>query len=334
MNRSFYLFSWSLLLILSSYTVPVFGSSDVSELSVNWEEVPKVSKEELLNDKVDRNSASLWFGRDALDKETLIRLPKFSSVNTLRVTIGDKALQDDILHQVSLFPNLTSLSISGGDIGAPGLEHLSNSESLRSLSFYDLTREGFSALPEMKSLQYLDIQAKQKVAPDLVRMERFPELRYIFITGRFDDEDISNLKSLKHLQELKVSPLFQDSSLLTDLSLQSISEIKSLRKLKLYSMKYTVGGLAYLKDLPNLSVLHMPNAYLQEDSIVYMKEFPMIKDLKIRDNNFSPEAISTFKDYPMLETIQLFVASDETISYMNEHFDVVEKDRVWSKRFN
>jgi len=236
-------------------------------------------------DRVRKDPGDLS-GLSELDPNDLFRLSVNSAMH--RRTGADPR----IFEPISRLTGLQMLRLNDTGVTDKGLEHLRPLRSLRVLEIGEssITSRGLAVLMDLPALIYLDLHTGVTDA-GLKQVAQHPNLRWLRIrTGKiwgpglaelanmprlerlclWGTSPISNrhLKYLEGLTQLKGLTLWGSAcNRLTHASLASIGKLRNLEELYFIrtSPKFTVAGVAQLKDLKNLKKVDFAQARFSSD---------------------------------------------------------------------
>jgi hypothetical protein len=196
-----------------------------------------------------------------------------------------RKLHSDALNDVESAHQLKHLSLADTKVGSEILEKLSK---VRTLTYLDLSNTTIddggelARLGKLDNLETLKLEDLPINARCLIEFSRLPKLKSLDLShGPADDNAMSNLRSAS-LAELDISR----SPYLTNASMKSIAQMKSLRKLIVASsFGITSNGIDFVKkELPDCDVITTKEETLRksyEDSPVLDRKKPLDMGLDV-----------------------------------------------------
>ena len=178
------------------------------------------------------------------------------------VSLGNLDVMPGQLAELAKLPHLEQLSMT-----RVLNEHLIAMKPLQSLKTLKLhtslndtrhyfSEAGFSAVAELKNLEVLHIEACGPTSNDSLKsLASLPNLKVLSIVNR---EDVTDTQMAYFAQMKAIEDLGIRGSQITDAGLDKLTELKSLKKLRLFpDSKVTPGGIARLKQaIPGLEVVN------------------------------------------------------------------------------
>lgn len=147
---------------------------------------------------------------------------------------------------------IVTLSIECPDISNGGLHFISGVKGLKALRLWALgiNDSGLEFVTKMDELESLDLEGTGVQGEGLTRLENLPRLTHLTLGPKTTDNALGSLKGLAHLTDLDLRPCFQ----LTEESFQALSQVGSLRTLRLPSRLVEKGAERLRQVLPNCVV--------------------------------------------------------------------------------
>jgi|GEM_PF-3746159 len=189
-------------------------------------------------------------------------LQKYKDLEEL--VIEGAAIKDDDLKPLAELKKLKSLDlVSATTLTGAGLAYLKSCSQLRRLHLtncFGLKDGVWPVVASLKSLEYLEIRYQSNAtATDIEKLAELKNLKTLKLGGNetINGKVLKHLKGLKHLEHLEL-----ESFPLSDEDIDDLVVLSSLRFLSIdYSgapgFNLTEKGIAKLKDLPNLTALHI-----------------------------------------------------------------------------
>ncbi|MDT8300668.1 MAG: hypothetical protein RQ760_04230 [Sedimentisphaerales bacterium] len=247
-----------------------------------------LSHQLLITDRIRKDPDDLS-GLSELDPNDLFRLSVCSAMY-LRAGIDP-----GIFEPISRLTGLQMLSLNDTGVTDKGMEHLRPLRSLRILELREssISNRGLAVLMDLPALVYLDLYTGVTDA-GLKQVGQHPNLRWLRIrTGKIWGSGLAELVNLPHLErlclwgtspisdrhlkymegltQLKSLTLWGICDRLTDVSLASIGKLKNLEEMHFIRTgpRFTVSGVAHLKDLKNLKKVDFAQAWLSPEGVSY-----------------------------------------------------------------
>jgi len=199
--------------------------------------------------------------------EDLERMAPLQGVN--RVVLRGRKLTDAALAHLAGYRQLTHLQMSDTNITGSGFVHLAGMDRLHSIQTgygTPITDEGLQTLPELPNLRRVLFTTDKMQGPGLAEFQRFPKLANIRL--HWGRPDLAALRNNTRLRWLWLDHLH-----LNDDALQHISQLTTLRQLKLHdNPKITDAGLMHLVGLTKLTLLDLSNTGVTQEGVNRMKE--------------------------------------------------------------
>jgi Leucine-rich repeat (LRR) protein len=198
--------------------------------------------------------------------------PKLRELN-----IGNKGLTDAGLTNVTAFPHLEVLDLSGASITGEGLAFLKNCPQLTSFVMMNnekFTDQGAANLASLPKLDVLEITSGLSLLLTDAALKSFgtlPELESLRLSQcpQFTDAGIAELAGLSQLTQLDLEGCTQ----VTDACLAHIGKIKTLERLYLEDCtKLTNAGIAQLQTLQSLKILELKKSKVTVERLNELKK--------------------------------------------------------------
>ncbi len=163
---------------------------------------------------------------------------KASSIGSL--VIGQCRLVDAEMVHLKAMPKLGVLTIIGTPIGDAGLKHISEVKQLETLQMQNcdnVTIAGMKHLEKCESLQHIELNSPMTGAC-FESLSKINTLTTISALIEVTDTDVKHLVGLPKLENLRI-PLVS----ITDVGLESLSQIKTLKFVSVKGSKVTAAGV-------------------------------------------------------------------------------------------
>lgn len=168
-------------------------------------------------------------------------------IDITELSLIESAITDDGLKQLVALKNLTRLDLSGTMIKGPGLVHLKSLTKLVELSLENMPDEFDDAAIE--------------------RIAELTQLQKLVLSRTTTDVGVKHLTKLSGLTELKLS----NAKKVTNLSIDSLREMKKLEVLDLSGTKITDAGLLKLGEMKSLKRIDITNTDASREAIETLK---------------------------------------------------------------
>ena len=215
-------------------------------------------------------------------------------------------LGDASLVHLAKLPSLQYLMFSIGAFSDAGLVHLRTVPSLRNLNLGNqpITDKGLAEISHLTWLESLG-------------------LRHTQITGA----GLPYLKSLTVLKNLDFSAEGQTSTSVSDTDMAAVKEIKSLECLKMSNFYLTDKGVAYISDLTNLKVLHLPGicSWLPDvktytdEGLKLLTKMQKLEDLALGSCGITDAGVASVAKLPNLRKLWItsFYLTNQSANYLS-----------------
>jgi hypothetical protein len=209
-----------------------------------------------------------------------------SHIKTLRELGADGCqVTDDGLKALASMTQLTSLSLSGNRITNAGLSSLAGLTNLTNLdlsgspwvnSQMQITDEGMKHLSRLTELRRLAISGR---GIDISGAGlSFPRLQSLTLGGELVTD--AALDSITQCRDLRLLRIYRTD--ISDEGLRRIAEFKALRSLSIQSDRVTDAGLAHLRALTNLRELDLFATRITDESFRPLSEIKSLTQLDLR----------------------------------------------------
>jgi beta-lactamase regulating signal transducer with metallopeptidase domain/thiol-disulfide isomerase/thioredoxin len=231
-----------------------------------------------------------WPELGEIDEEMLDRITRAPHVESLNLHVDGKPISRASLARLGDLKELRRLKLSFFPLDDKGLASFARLKSLEDLDLWmtNVSGEGFRSLKDLPKLTYVSLGIREEVHPQLDALADLPHLTGLCLSGfdlrPGDYEPLGKLQNLRRLQILfgladdtavarfagltHLVDLVLNESMLTDRGLQSLSELKTLKRLEVGGV-FTDNGIQRLSNLPYLRSLalnsdHVTNAGLEK----------------------------------------------------------------------
>lgn len=244
---------------------------------------------------------------------TAANLADFSQVDHIEELILGGDLQGEGLSHLKRLPALWRLHIGTAECCAAGLPHLAALPALTCLSFNDLNPKGLVALPPMPKLKELRIQYKGGTfqPQHLASLAGYPQLETLRLSGRYTDNGLAHLKSLKQLKHLGLHGNWQDADYITDAALAHFSTLEHLETVQLYTGSFTDNGLRHLAALPRIRTIDIPNdgGRFTDAALESLAQSKTLEALRLRGDHITDAGLRYLEASTSLRSLRLFPRS-------------------------
>jgi Leucine-rich repeat (LRR) protein len=221
----------------------------------------------------------------------LAALKPLKSLHKLNLNVS--TCTDAGLAQVAGLSHLQSLSISG--------------TSVRQIP------DPSGELLSLFNLQHLDSSPITDTGWEL--LQKLPELTELnFFRVPISDRNLNQFQKLLHLRKLTISrgSIPPDDSQITDIGLASIAAMPELETLWLDNQGLqpaagiTAVGVARLKNLKNLRVLHLEGEEYTDAGVAFLKDLTELRELNLESNNITDATLVQLEGLSHLEELHLY----------------------------
>lgn len=208
-----------------------------------------------------------------------------------------------------------SLSISVGNCGKMtdmDFQDLGSLPRVTNLSLAAGYKE--SSLYLLAGLRDLEAFATNGVSDEGVTVFlQFPKLKRLsFYHTSFTGAGLAQLAELKQFEDLTIGGSADARSHVGDEALGQISEIKSLKRLRIYHLMNTNAGIKRLQELPVLEALtlgqagaHSPRPCPNDETIALLLEMRSLKSLALAESRFGYDSLARLQRHPALTQLTL-----------------------------
>ncbi len=208
--------------------------------------------------KVAPQAANLDLRGCTLSDAAMTEVGRLTGLKVLRLSgkNGKTTVADDGMKPLAALKSLKVLALDNLWVGKPGIEHL-------------------AGLTELEEL-YL---AETLVDDETVGLiAKFPKLKKLRLSRTsVGDAALAELKNCKFLEELD----FSENSVITDVGMESLGAITSLKKLNLWRVQISDTGAMALAPLTNLQWLNLDNTKLSDAGLPTLKNMTQLTFLHI-----------------------------------------------------
>lgn len=268
---------------------------------------------------------------------------------------------DDVVSELSAFPELQSLDLGGTRISAKGVSALSGLRDIRGLELKGcphLGDEVFAALQQVKSLRSVQlsgdhltlaaIRSFQKRSPDvqlMVPLNEIAEFKPIFDRDRYlssygptsrhevrsvsvFDKDGIDYSPLRHFPEL--TSLRLSGPGVTDKSLSVLPDLPALSGLRLSQSAVTDEGMKSVSQLANLTSLDISQTIVSDAGMANLTGLKNLRSLDISESLVTEDGLEHVAsmeslEYLSIEGIELSDRSAklfQSLSNLSGHLDL------------
>lgn len=185
----------------------------------------------------------------------LNQLVKLKPGDLYRIRLHKVPVNQNTFKIVAGLKGLVELDLSSSDTNDSALITLSTLTSLRRLDISKTLVHGqtFSKLRQLRKLKHIDL-AYNRLAPNSINtlIKACPQLEVLNLSDtRISDKDLINVPKLKNLKRLTLSK----NDTLSNASVVTLSQMKSLTKLDLRNTQYSASTIARLRQaLPDCQI--------------------------------------------------------------------------------
>ncbi|MHC4395685.1 MAG: leucine-rich repeat domain-containing protein [Planctomycetota bacterium] len=255
---------------------------------------PDFSNESLKSLKGLKSLTKLSLISEQLDDSGMAHIAKLKSLEGLR--FYSKKVTNTGLSHISKLARLEELFLpQASELDGDGLIHITKLPKLRYLVLSDknFTDVGLLHLQKYPSLKELDFLWPPISETWVTNLSKLTKLERLYINGPITDEDLSQLKSMRSLKELRLQRGTSGRGVfITDTGLADLKHIKSLESIELYYARCTDEGLAHLCELEKLRCLVIPNCHKFTDvGLSYIAKLRNLEELHIGAERFTDEGM-------------------------------------------
>lgn len=147
-----------------------------------------------------------------------------------------------------------------------------------------VTGRGLRYLSKLAILEELCLSGTHMNDKSLQALESLQSLEYLWLWGQFSDEAMIHVAKIPNLKIARLHITLPTArgpvNSMMDKGLYYLSQSQSLERIWVHWMNLITGkGIAYLKNLPNLTMLDVANAQLTDDDLVHFQAMPHINYL-------------------------------------------------------
>jgi Leucine-rich repeat (LRR) protein len=277
-----------------------------------------------------KNLKALQLPPDGLRPEDLSLLAELPCLEYLNP--GGRRLTDAALGPIGKLRSLTQLILGGTRVG-PGLAHLENLKSLRSLNLKantnsDINRHlvhiaGLSELERLDLSDTLISDAGMVHLKDLVKLKKLDLFCNSPNAGKITHVGLAHLKNLKALKDFRMPSRITDESLVvlsdfdslrslnlwggevTDKGMAFLPRFKSLTDVDICSPKVTDAGIKMLLGCPKLTGLSIQRAAITDEALVHIAEIRTLRYLSLWKVPISSRSFAHLRRLPSLRELDL-----------------------------
>ncbi|MBI4663201.1 MAG: hypothetical protein HY735_30710 [Verrucomicrobia bacterium] len=234
-----------------------------------------------------------------VDDAMLSRFAVFKELEELDLT--DAQITDEGLAYLKPFTRLKKLSLLSTRIDGSGLRHLRALTHLIDLDLRDtqVTDAGLSNVKDFPNLEVLRLNWARKLTDaGLVHLKSLVNLEKLELWGtKISDAGVAHLTNLTNLKHVDLN-----QTRITGASWDILCGFTNLTELRISSTGISDAGLAQLKRLPKLEVLHLGGSKQVTDlALQQLQDLPRLKVVSLRDGTISEVGLMALKNRPPLE---------------------------------
>lgn len=163
-----------------------------------------------------------------------------------------------------------------------------------------LTNEGMQNLSGLKHVKMLNLHVQS--FDDLSFLDGMDSLDTFH--GVFTDDGLFRLKKLPHIKDLAVGGWFGNPKV-TDVGLAHIKELKNLEVLHLSGCDITNSGLQSLSDLKHLTYLSLFRTRISDEGLQHLKGLSALRELMLEGTQITGTGLDHLKELPSLVTVNM-----------------------------
>lgn len=246
-------------------------------------------------------------GSSAMSDEGLKALSQLRALKYLRLR---GPFTDRGMAYLAALPSLKALWLDSSPLTDEGLRRLAQSRSLERIGgrwMKNITGRGLAHLKGMSQLKQVDMAYARLRDADLAHFTALPHLDELSLPGGFTDVGIDHLAHLDHLKRLRVNSYA--SSLLTDKTLATLGEMRTLETLEISGSGFTAEGIESLANLENLEVLILRSPGgdgVNNGSLKQLARLPKLRDLCVTSNgDVTMSGLNALNDLSALERLSI-----------------------------
>ncbi|MDO4629293.1 MAG: hypothetical protein Q4C70_08940 [Planctomycetia bacterium] len=232
----------------------------------------------------------------------------------LRLSLAmNEYIDDEALQLLGQITNLHEINLTSTRITNSGIRYLSRLANLESLilTSTEITGETFNHLDECENLRELTLTSTPFSNDGMAFLSQFQHLDSLKLDDtNITDEGMPALEGLHQLQLLNLQ-----GTLVSDIGLKSIAHLTSLIELYLggtipldgddYESPITDKGIAFLKELAELRVLHLNDTQVTNACIASLKKMTELYELNVTDTYFSDDALKQLRRFRNLGDVNV-----------------------------
>lgn len=203
-------------------------------------------------------------------------------------------LGDDEFKQIGQLPHLKKLTLYG---------------SCKGLN--DKTLALLAPLSELEELHTDAIQVSDDGLKQLTALKSLKSLAFFHISfgsKNFNGTGLAHFKDLPHLERLTIA-----GTPFNDEGMEALGKLTQLKEFGTWHTGQTAAGMAHLKELKNLTKLHMGQRLydgkpsLTDDTMPILAELKTLESLQLDEARLSRDALAKLKALPKLKHLTLHV---------------------------
>lgn len=174
-----------------------------------------------------------------------------------------------------------------------------------------ITKEFLKSFPGKEFVTFFhDSRGIPLTAEAALELENFPNLRDLSISGQMNHQILQMILGFSKLERLSISSPTEvnpDSQKyeITYADLESLSQLKKLRKLWIRSLNAKPTAFKALRLLSNLEVIQFHQNELADADILFLKDLEKLQWVYMRGNQLTEASLETLKKMPNLLGVDL-----------------------------
>lgn len=228
----------------------------------------------------------------------------------LRLSLGKLSAASVV--PLSSLTELEELFLGGAGVEDEGLVVLTDLPSLRRLALRNVSSAGLKRVSGLTSLRRLELYGTAfNENQHLQCLSHLTNLQSLDVTGfNSTDETLAQLKSLRSLKRLRLSPLaYAPLPGISEAGLVHLKAMPSLESVELYGAgRITDEGLGYLAGLPNLQTVIIPNMMCEftDAGLARLSQLTRLEHLYLRVRGITDWGLLHLQRLPALKKLELW----------------------------
>ena len=185
-----------------------------------------------------------------------------------------------------------------------GMKHLKGLVNLKVLALDGLwvSEIGLEELTNLKKIEELYLKSTTVSDDGLALLSNYPKLKKLRLAfGQISDAGLPHLSGIKTLEELDLS----ENSSLTNVGLEHLAPLTSLRKLNLWRLAISDDGIKNLAPLTNLEWLNLDNTQLSDAGLVALKDMKALTFLHLGSTSVSDTGLAQLEHLTNLKDLKV-----------------------------